>query len=164
MRLWLSTFVPLAILFWDSPDRTATQSLQGSLRGAWKVIAMSLSGSDRTTTNNSPQPAVVLFTDKHYSVMYVEGDQPRKHFADPLRPTDAEKLEAYNTFVGHSGTYTVSDSVIAMQAVISKSPNLTGSELGRTFLRFAHQFSGDTLRLTRHSPRGAFTMILVRAE
>jgi hypothetical protein len=164
MRLWLPTLVPLAMLLADSPDWTAQLPWQGSLRGAWKVITMSLSSSDRTTTTDSPQPALVLFTDKHYSIMYVEGDQPRKAFADPLRPTDAEKLEAYDTFVGHSGSYTVTDSLISMQVVISKSPNLMGSDLGRTFMRFAHEFKGDTLRLTRWSPRGAFTMILVRAE
>ena len=164
MRLWLPILLPLAAVLADDPGAAAIPPPQRSLVGAWKVASMSLSIGERTTTNDSPQPGLVLFTGKHYSIMYVEGAQPRKPFTEPLRPTDPEKLEAYDTFVGHSGTYTVSDSLIAMEVVISKSPDFMGSELGRTFMRFAHQFSNDTLRLTRRSPRGAFTMTLVRAD
>jgi hypothetical protein len=125
---------------------------------------MSLAGVGRTTTNNSPQPGLVLFTGRHYSLMYVEGTQPRKLFADPQRITDAEKIDAFDTFVGHTGTYRIADSVIAMQAVIAKLPNLVQSDLGDSFMRFAHQITGDTLRLTRWNPRGTFTMTLVRAN
>lgn len=164
MRLWLLTLLALVPGLGDHRGPGATPPSQGSFRGAWRVVSMSLTGDDRTTTNDSPQPGLVLFTERHYSIMYVEGGEPRKPFTDPLGPTDAEKLDAYNTFVGHAGSYTVSDSVIAMQVLISKSPSLMGSELGRTFMRFAHQVTNDTLRLTRRSPRGAFTMLLVRTD
>ena len=113
---------------------------------------MSLAGGGRSTTNNSPQPGLVLFTDRHYSLMYVEGGQTRRLFADPQRVTGAEKVEAFDTFVGHSGTYSITDSVITMQVVISKSPNLMSGDLANTFMRFAHQTTGDTLRLTRWNP------------
>jgi hypothetical protein len=96
--------------------------------------------------------------------MYVEGNKPRQMFRDPVSPTEAEKLDAFDTFVGHSGTYAVADSIISMQIEISKSPNLMGTELGNTFARFAYQMVGDTMRLTRRTPRGAFTMQLIRAR
>jgi len=164
MWLWLTTVLPFVVFLADGPKYASGPESQGSLRGAWKIVRMSLTNGDQTTTNSSPQPGLVLFTESHYSLTYVEGNQVRKMFADPLRPTDAEKVEAYNTFVAHSGTYTVSDSVIAMQPDIAKAPHLMAGELRNTFFRFAHQFTGDTLRLTRWTPRGAFTMMLVRAE
>jgi hypothetical protein len=125
---------------------------------------MSLAGGGRSTRNDSPQPGLVLFTDRHYSLMYVEGNQPRKLFANLQQVTEAEKVEAFDTFVGHSGTYSIADSVIAMQVIISKLPNLMVGDVGNSFMRFAHQMTGDTLRLTRWNPRGSFTMILVRAR
>lgn len=164
MRLWLTAFLPFVGVLADGPISASGARSQGSLRGAWRVIRMSLTAAGQTTTNNSPQPGLVLFTGKHYSLMYVEGSQPRKLFADATSPTDDEKIEAYDTFVGHSGTYTITDSVIAMLPDLAKAPHMMTGEMRSTFFRFAHHISGDTLRLTRWNPRGAFTMILVRAE
>ena len=164
MRLSLVT---LLFLMAVTPARSQTAGAlpsQGSLRGAWNVISMSLSGTGGTTTNDSPQPGLVLFTERHYSVMYVEGSAPRKPFADAQRATDAEKIVAFDTFAGHTGTYAVADSMIAMQVIVAKLPNLMTGELSTTFMRFAHRVTGDTLRMTRRTPRGAFTMLLVRAR
>lgn len=164
MRLFPLLFVPFAVFLADQPSGPPVSRAAEPLHGAWRVIQSSLTTGETKTTNASPQPGLVLFTDRHYSLMYVEGQLPRKPFTDPIRPTDAEKLEAYETFVGHSGTYSVSDSLIAMEVVISKWPNLMGTELRTSFARFAYRIGGDTLRLTRRSPRAVFTMTLLRVE
>ena len=162
MRLWLTALLPFVGLLADGPMFDSGPRSQGSLHGAWRVIGMSLTSGDQITTSTSP--GLVLFTEKHYSLMYVEGSQPRKLFADPTRPTDTEKIGAYDTFVGHSGIYTITDSVIAMLPDIAKAPHMMIGEMRNTFFRFAYHITGDTLRLTRWNPRGAFTMLLVRAE
>ena len=163
MRLWYAA-LPFGILVTASPRHEPGPTEQVSVRGAWQVLTMSLTTGEQTTRNVSPQPGLVLFTERHYSLMYVEGAAARKMFSDPARPTDAEKLDAYETFVGHSGTYAVADSIIAMSVVVAKLPNLTGPELRNTFARFAYERRGDTLRLTRRSPRAVFTMLLLRVE
>ena len=164
MRLFPVLFVPFAVFLADQPSGPPVPRSAEPLHGAWRIIQSSLTTGETKTTNASPQPGLVLFTDRHYSLMYVEGQLPRKPFTDPIRPTDAEKLEAYETFVGHSGTYSVSDTLIAMEVVISKWPNLMGTELRTSFARFAYHIGGDTLRLTRRSPRAVFTMTLLRVE
>lgn len=160
----LHILVPFTVLLGVAPGRAAGPRPLESLHGAWRVIQKSLTSQDSTATDSSPQPGLVLFTERHYSLMYVEGNKPRTQFTDPARPTDAEKVEAYDTFVGHSGAYTVSDSMVAMQVVVSKAPYLMGTDLRSSFARFAYHIAKDTLRLTRRGPRGNFTMILVRVE
>jgi hypothetical protein len=134
------------------------------LQGAWKIVRMSLTAGEQPSFSQYTQPGLVLFTARHYSLMYVEGNEPRQMFRDPFRPTDAEKVDAFDTFVGHSGTYSLEDSIVVMQVEIAKVPNLAGPELRSTFARFAYQIAGDTLRLTRRTPRGAFTMQLIRVQ
>jgi len=155
----------VALLFAGIGWSISTVQAPAPFTGAWKLVFASLTtGGGVTTGNSSPQPGLVLFTAHHYSLMYVEGSAARVAFADPLRPTEAEKVVAYDTFVGHSGTYSVADSLVKMQPVISKSPNLMGNALGPAFATFAYSLSGDTLRLTRYGRAGNFTMKLVRAE
>lgn len=157
--------LPIALLLFVGIGwRVPISQSPAPLRGAWKLVFASLTTNDVTTSNASPQPGLVLFTERHYSLMYVEGSAPRVQFADPLRPTEAEKVVAYDTFVGHSGSYSLSDSLVKMQPVISKSPNLMGNALGAGFATFAYSLVGDTLRLTRRGRAGDFTMKLVRAE
>jgi len=153
------------LLFAGSGWRVSSSQSPASLTGAWKLVFASLTAANGVTTSNaSPQPGFVLFTKSHYSLMYVEGSAPRAPFADPLRPTEAEKLLAFDTFVGHSGSYSVSDSLVKMQPLISKSPSLMGNAMGAGFATFAYSIAGDTLRLTRYARAGNFTMKLVRAE
>src|SRR5215211_4105254 len=134
------------------------------MHGVWRLTQSSLGTNDTTITNSSPGPSLVVFTARHYSLMYVEGSAARVPFADPARPTDGEKLAAYNTFVGHSGTYSVTDSLIEMHIVVAKSPSLMGTDMRPSFPRFTYSVRGDTLWMTRRGPGGVFRMKLVRAE
>jgi hypothetical protein len=135
-----------------------------SLPGAWRIVRTSLTAGEQPSFRDYTQPGILLFTARHYSLMYVEGNEPRKSFRDPARPSDAEKVDAFDAFVAHAGTYLLEDSIVAMNIDIAKSPNLMGPQLRTTFARFAYQITGDTLRLTRRTPRGAFALQLVRAE
>ena len=135
-----------------------------SLHGAWRMVRTSLTAGEQPSFHEYTQPGLILFTARHYSLMYVEGNESRRMFRDPARPTDAEKLDAFDTFVGHSGSYSLEDSIVAMHIEIAKLPNLMGPELRTTFARFAYQITSDTLRLTRRTTRGTFAMQLVRVD
>ena len=158
VRLSLVTSTAAAFALGAQEPRSAP------LQGAWKIVRASLTTGEQPSFRNYTQPGLVLFTARYYSLMYVEGNASRKMFLDPARPTDAEKVEAFDTFVGHSGTYALEDSIVAMHVEIAKLPNLMGPERRSSFARFAYQISGDTLRLTRRSPRGVFAMQLIRVE
>src|SRR5687768_228953 len=86
---------------------TQTAATSPALKGAWKIVEQSgrSPGAD-WTVSVTPYLSLYIFTDKHYSYMFAPGLVPRGLFAgDPNRPTDAEKVAAYNSFVAGSGTY-----------------------------------------------------------
>lgn len=143
---------------------SSLEAQRSPIHGAWRLIWSSLTSPDSATTNPAPKPGLLLFTDGHYSMMYVEGGKDRQPFKDPRRPTDAERLAAFDSFTAMTGTYTLVDTVIAMNIIVSKMPNLMGTELRSTFGRFAYRLVGDTLWMTRRTGPATFTMKLLRVE
>jgi hypothetical protein len=129
----------------------ATPARPGSdLRGVWKITELA-SRAPGAAWEVRPTPALsqYIFTGRHYSYMYVPGTGPRKTIAgDPNRPTDAEKVEAYNSFVAASGTYEWSGRTLTLVALVHKNPN----EMEGTPLVHTAELDGDTLRMTIASP------------
>jgi hypothetical protein len=129
---------------------TASGSAAVDVRGVWKMTELVWSTPDggwelRPTAYLSQY----IFTEKHYSYMYVPGAGPRKLFGgDPNRPTDTEKAEAYNSLVAASGAYTLSGQTLTLTAQIHKNPNeMTGKPL-----TYSVERNGNTLRLLIDDP------------
>ena len=86
-------------------------------------------------TNANPQPGLYLFTKQHYSIVTLNGTEPRKDFgtaADPAKLTDAEKMaryEAWRTLTANSGTYQVSGSTLTTRPLVAKDPAVMGPEV-----------------------------------
>src|SRR5438552_214128 len=83
----------------------AAQRSSRSLEGAWKVTEIVTTGADSSRVT-SPQPGLLIFTRKHYSIMYVTGNAPRTPYK-AANPTQEEKLAAFDSFVANTGTYEV---------------------------------------------------------
>ena len=111
------------------------------LEGAWSVVSISVTGDSAAGT--TVQPSLYLFTDQHYSMMRVTGNQPRA-LAAKDSVTAAEKIAAYDSFVANSGTYEVADSTITVHPVVARSPNFMAG--GSDKYRF--RVAGDTLWLS----------------
>jgi hypothetical protein len=116
---------------------------RGGLEGAWKVVQLSVTTPDTSRTITDPQPSLYLFTSGHYSFMHVPDAAPRAQFRDMTRPTDPEKVAAFNSFIANSGTYVLSDSTIETHLIVAKTPNIMGQT--QTYL---YRLSGDSLSLT----------------
>ena len=69
--------------------------------------------------------------------------EPRKLFPDRDNVTDAQKAEAYGTFVANSGSYKVSGSEVTFTGLVAKNPNFMdgGSYKGQ------FKVEGDTLTI-----------------
>ena len=119
-------------------------SAKGSLTGAWKIAHAAYSGPDTSWVLTDPQASLVIFTEHHYSMMYVPGQTPRALFREST-PTDAEKIAAYDSFIANSGTYVVTDSTLTTRPIVAKNPSFTG-------LSFVFRLWGDSLWLTFRSP------------
>jgi len=120
-----------------------------SLRGVWKVTALSsreLDGAWETLPVNS---SLYIFTEKHYSYMFAPGIGPRRLYSgDPNRPSDTEKVAAYDSFVAASGTYVLSGSNLTLTALLHKNPN----EMVGEHLMYAIETDGNMLRMTIVNP------------
>jgi hypothetical protein len=120
------------------------------IRGVWKVTELAWSTPDAAWEIRTPYVRQYIFTEKHYSYMYVPGPGPRKLFAgDPNRPTDAEKVDTYNSVVASTGTYTVSGRTLVLTARVHKHPN----EMAGKPLTYSIEFDGSTtLRMVISNP------------
>jgi hypothetical protein len=127
-----------------------TAQAQNSLRGVWKVVEQ----SSRTpgaawAVGAAPHLSVYIFTQRHYSYMFVPGAGPRRLFTgDPNQPTDAEKVAAYNSFVAGSGTYVLAGSALTLSAILHKNPN----EMIGAPLTYSVEIATTTLRMTIVNP------------
>jgi hypothetical protein len=146
-------------------------SAKGPLEGAWKGVESSFTWPDTSWTNTSPQPSLLLFTGHYYSEMFVTagrlqyGNMPRALFKDKFRPTDSERLAAFNSFIANCGTYQMTDSTITTSPIVARNPNFMAGEWFHTFV---YRVQSDSLWLTLTSPawapEGKFRWTLVRLE
>jgi hypothetical protein len=127
-----------------------TAPARAELHGVWKVTEVaSRTPGGEWEVRPSPYLSQYIFTARHYSYMYVPGAGPRKTIAgDPNRPTDAEKVEAYNSFIGASGTYHLSGGTLTLIALVYKNPN----EMNGKPLTYTAEVDGNTLRMTIANP------------
>jgi hypothetical protein len=136
-----------------APSETDVEAAP-SLEGAWRVAASSVTTPDTSFTNTNPQPSLYIFLERHYSVMFVPGNEPRALFSgDQLvlgaeEPTDAEKIAAFDSFIANSGTYEVTGSTLTTRPIVAKTPNFMAGES----LTFTYEFEGESLRLTLRPP------------
>lgn len=137
----------------SSPAPTAITDpllVRPSLEGAWEMAEFHLTGPDTSFTITAPQPSLYVFLERHYSLMHVPGDQPRALFGGPeptlgsVAPTDAEKVAAYDSFIGNAGTYEGNGGRLTLRPIVAKNPNLMA---GGT-LTYGYYFEGEVLWLT----------------
>jgi len=122
-------------------------SARDSLRGVWKVTELLSRAPEEGWTAVTTNSSLYIFTEKHYSYMFATG-QRRLFAGDPNRPTDAEKVGAYDSFVAASGTYVLSGSTLKLNAILHKNPN----EMAGHPLMYAFEVDGNTLRMTIVNP------------
>lgn len=143
-------FIVLMVLLIGGRVTEVATTQPSPLEGVWKIVEVSsrVAGAD-WTAGTPPYSSVYIFTPKHYSYMFASGAGPRRLFAgNPNRPSDAEKVAAYDSIVASSGTYTLEGATLTMTAVLHKNPNeMTGEPL-----RYSVEFEGDRLRMTIANP------------
>ena len=160
MRRILGIAAAIAVLTGVAAAWRATPNQDAALRGGW-VVTSAFDSSDNV--NSEPQPGLFVFTGTHYSMMYVNGAEPREQFADNAAQTDAERVAAYNSVTANSGRYEVNGDQITYRAYVAKNPNYMGGWPENEFT-FRFRIEGDTLRLTRPNDNGGGGFTLRRVE
>ncbi|UCF65120.1 MAG: lipocalin-like domain-containing protein [bacterium] len=133
--LFISIF--LVIVVWGC----SMESIRESLEGVWEIKGIStVNGS--ISLPNRPIPSIFIFTQRHYSMVWVLSDNPDPFFSERWNPTDKEKIERYNSLVVNSGTYKLLGSHLTAFPVVARVPEFMG---GRLVCEY--KVEEDTLRL-----------------
>jgi hypothetical protein len=122
---------------------SAQSSTKKPIEGAWKVTEIVVTGTDASNVAN-PQPGLIIFARKHYSVMWVPGNQSRSLFKGE-DPTNEEKIAAYDSFVANSGTYEIAGATLTLHPMVARSPNFMAGGVSKVQMRI----EGTTLWLTQ---------------
>ena len=121
--------------------RTNMPNSNPVLQGAWTVTSWEVDGESVT----APQPGLIVFTETHYTMMYVDVAQPRPRYAGE-EMTDAEVMAAYTTFTANSGRYEVNGNELTTRAYVAKDPNYMADWPENTET-YTFRLEGETLHL-----------------
>lgn len=145
---------------------TTTIARRAPLVGAWLITSTSVTTPAGTSLNDSPQPGLYIFTDRHFSNMLIPSSEARPPLS--AARTAEERLTAYDNFIADAGTYELADSTLTVVNIIAKVPNVMPPHRSSRGLTYRYRLRGDSLTLTLRGgwapPNGEITYRLVRIE
>jgi hypothetical protein len=115
---------------------------QKAIRGVWKVAEIVTTGDGAGTISN-PQPGLMMFGRKYYSIMYVASDKERPIYA-AAAPTKEEKVAAFDSLLANAGAYEISGKTLTIRPTVARNPGFTGGG----FATYQIRVEGNTLWLT----------------
>lgn len=154
----------------DACEQPAARDPAG-VAGVWQIKEIvSKDGSGPAT--QKPLPSLVIFTPRHYSMVWALGTESRRAFAERWNPTDAEKIERYNSFVVNSGTYEITDSTLTAHPIVARVPEFMGGTLvceyrveeDTLWLTMVDEYSYDGVQAPWVTSGGGLTLTLVRID
>jgi hypothetical protein len=135
MKVLLSILLLVASALAQSSTPAPTVA---ELIGTWKLISI-----EDTTTDGKPWPSfqfgshpngfIMYEPDGHMCATIANGDRPA--WKDPARPTDAEKIAYYDTFIAYCGTFKLdsANSTLTHYPSVAWTPAYVGSTQPRPF-------------------------------
>jgi hypothetical protein len=90
------------------------------LTGVWRVIEETTTGPGGKTIT-SPPPGILIFTEKYFSLVRIDGETPRPDLT--TSSTDADHLAALDRLLAQSGTYEISGTTLIRHRIVAGVPN-----------------------------------------
>lgn len=112
------------------------------LEGVWKVSEIVITGNNASTMSN-PQPGLIVFGKKYFSMMYVPSEKERPIYAG-TSPTPNEKIAAFDSLVANAGTYELSGKTLTIRPTVARNPGFTGGG----YATYTIRAEGKTVWLT----------------
>lgn len=141
-----------------------------NILGVWQVREVARQDVARSHVEY-PLPSVFIFTDHHYSMMWLPSIESQKSFAERWNPTDQEKIERFNSLIVNAGSYEVEGSTLTAHPVVARIPDFVGGKLiceyrienETMWLKFLDEYSFDGVQAP-WVKGGGLTLILERIE
>lgn len=147
MRLILAMLVLVFPLVASGSER---ETAPNPLIGVWKVIRIDVDSkpgikpyTGQVETNPDPLPSQFIFTQNHYSIVWMSGKQAMRTFATRWQPTDAEKLQRFGEVGINTGTYEHEEGRITVYPVVARIPEFIGGRMS-----YDYTWSGENLVMT----------------
>jgi len=141
MRRTIGTITALVLLATAASWQVAPAQ-DVDVQGAWLVAGI----TDSSGTEIGGEPGLFVFTETHYSIMFVPGTEDRAQYPGDL-PTDEETLAAYRSFIANSGRYAVEGNQLTHRAYVAKDPVYMGVFPENPLTAKVHR-AGETLHFT----------------
>jgi len=138
--------------------------------GVWRVKEIGRQGGSEPIFDES-LPSIIVFTSNHYSMVWAFGKVPQRFFTRRWKPTDAEKIERFDSLVVNAGTYETEGNTLIAHPVVARIPEFMGGkficeyhvERDSMILKFVDEYSFDGVQAPWVAG-GGITLTLVRAE
>jgi hypothetical protein len=88
--------------------------------GVWRVAEIAVTGPNASTIK-TPQPGLVIFTQRHYSIDMVTSEGPRADVSTQ-GATDKQRADAFGWFTANAGAYTVKGDELTNTIIAAKNP------------------------------------------
>ena len=137
-----SAVYALSFMVAVSAAELAAQS--GRLQGVWQVDHVVTTGPNATTVT-SPQPGILIFTNRYYSRAEVTSANARPALPDIAAATADELRATWGPFTSNAGTYEVSGGTLITRQIVAKNPAVMAQG---AFTALSYRIQGDTLWLT----------------
>ena len=142
------------ILLLASAIATAQNAVKkSSIEGVWKIVEVSTTGGASPTTVTNPQPSLLIITRGYYTMMYVPGDKPRDMY-QAVKPTEAEKMAAFDSFFANGGTYELGGNTMTIHPSVARVQNYAAGGWTEYTIRTV----GENLWLTDKSTDTTFNI------
>ncbi len=140
------------------------------ITGVWHVRELIGRGSSKPLSDK-PFPNLFIFTAKHYSMVWVSGTDAQRPFTTRWSPTDAEKMERFDSLVVNAGMYEIENNTLIAHPVVARIPDFMGGKLiceyhienDKMLLKFVDEYSFDGVQAPWVA-EGGLILTLVRVE
>jgi hypothetical protein len=163
---WLSLILSTLLAF-GSSLAFADQTIQG----VWRIAR--IDRDYNSESNSDPLPSQIIFTNSHYSIVWMPGDEAMRAFKTRWEPTDNEKLQRFSEIVVNTGSYELDESRLRIEPVVARMPEFIGGYIdyevqwseGSMVLTFVDEVTFDDVRAPWVASRGVFEhLTLVRVK
>ena len=126
---------------------------QPSIQGVWRVVEVTITDPNANPagwgkgTHTNLQPALLIFTGKHYSEVADTATTPRSTTAFKVagQPTAEEMQARWGPFAAGAGTYELTGTTLTRRPIVAKNP---ANQTGQYFTRSMIKLDGNNLWIT----------------
>jgi Lipocalin-like domain len=123
-------------------------SAKSPVIGVWRLSEATITGPNARTIT-SPQPSVIIFTPRYYSIEFVTSDAPRPELPQQ-GATDKQRADAFGPFTANAGTYAIKGDEVTYNITTAKNPRVMNN--GNFQVDTFRMEGNNTLWLTRAAP------------